>query len=231
MCKELVSAQLDILKAQSKYYWLPIPGKNGPEDGCTSHPIFISQEIAKNHKECITEYDDQIISATIAAELNKFDAQVNASTKSTPDPFDLALPGFTTTFGPDNSSPQAVGDVAAKNLAKLSSARSADLNKANAALQKVEIIMGEYSGLGLCDIIAIMGALYTMPTKDLLTFLDDDALDRFIAQKYNNDQETKNFLNPSRDIGDAFTVFAGYVKDFYNLIDAIYLEQSLNNNR
>ena len=30
--------------------------------------------------------------------------------------------------------------------------------------------MGEFSGLGLCDIIAVMGALYIMPKASLLGF-------------------------------------------------------------
>ena len=57
----------------------------------------------------------------------------------------------------------------------LNNKRNQLLAKASNALQIVEMIMGEFSGLGLCDIVAVVGALYTMPLASLVGFLDTDS--------------------------------------------------------
>ncbi len=88
------------------------------------------------------------------------------------------------------------------------------LNKAGDALRIVEIIMGEFSGLGLCDIIAVLGALYTMPAADLLGFLDSYAVAR-MNSRYNHTFPTVTYQT-------AMTSFASTVNQFYQLMEAIY---------
>lgn len=215
MVKKLVESQLMISAAQSKYYWIPIPSSIGPEGGSSVQGVFVSSNVPNDF---ITIRDRSIIEAKIRSAINQINAQT-ANINGVPDVGGFAFDNFKNTFGPDTS--EAFGDVSALSLQDLTSQRSTDLKKANDALRTIEIIMGEFSGLGLCDIIAVMGALYIMPKKDLLGFLDDDAIKRMNI--------ALNLNESSPGVQAAMNSFISSVKDFYNLMDKIYQDQSQNN--
>lgn len=215
MMKKLVEAQLIISNIQSKYYWLPIPALNGPEGGSKVQGVLLSTKIPNDF---ITSREKSIIDAKIRVTVNQINAQTD-NVQGVPDIGGFAFDNFKTTFGPDTSS--ALGDNSSQVLQDLTNKRISDLQKANDALRTIEIIMGEFSGLGLCDIIAIMGALYIMPKQDLLGFLDDDAIIRM---------NTLLKLNESSPgIQSSMISFVSTVKDFYNLMDKIYQDLSQNN--
>jgi hypothetical protein len=87
----------------------------------------------------------------------------------------------------------------------------------------IEIIMGEFSGLGLCDILAIVASLYIIPADKLLGFLDEDAFDRM--------KSALNLPDASRDsnLTSCLNELTNTVKDFYNLMDKLYLDARQNN--
>ncbi len=215
MMISLVNAQNDILKAQSRYYWVPVPASNGPEGGSTTQGVFLDKNL---NKILITDSDQAVLNAVIKTAINQINAQT-ASANGIPDAGGFAFDSFKATFGSDTSN--ALGDNSQQNLNELNSKRISLLNKANSALRTVEIITGEFSGLGLCDIIAIMGSLYLMPEADLLGLLDNDALRRMNTILKTN--KSKN------DIESALTSLTNNVKDFYNLMDKIYLDLKGNN--
>lgn len=215
MISKLIEAQLIIFTAQSKYYWVPIPSSFGPEGGCTVQGVFLSSQISSDF---ITARDQSIIEAKIRATINQINAQTS-NIQGLPDVGGFAFDNFKNTFGPDTSN--ALGDTSIQSLQELTNKRSSELQKANEALRTIEIIMGEFSGLGLCDIIAIIGALYIMPKQDLLGFLDSDAIKRM------NTLLKLNEVNI--DIQTSMKSFTSTVKDFYNLMDKIYQDQSQNN--
>ena len=215
MMISLVNAQNDILKAQSRYYWVPVPASNGPEGGSTTQGVFLDKNL---NKILITDSDQAVLNAVIKTAINQINAQT-ASANGIPDAGGFAFDSFKATFGSDTSN--ALGDNSQQNLNELNSKRISLLNKANSALRTVEIITGEFSGLGLCDIIAVMGSLYLMPEADLLGLLDNDALRRMNTILKTN--KSKN------DIESALTSLTNNVKDFYNLMDKIYLDLKGNN--
>ena len=217
MVKKLVDAQRDIHEAQNNYYWVPVPATTGPEDGVSVQGVFVSTDISSKF---ITYKDQEIIDATIKKIIAQADA-ASATVTATPDVGGFALPnalGLPNLGG--SSSPEALGDSIAKNLEQLTSARTAILKKSGNALRTIEIIMGEFSGLGLCDIVAILGGLYLMPKEDLLGFLDDDALSRMNAS---------GLSGSASSIVKASDSFISVVKDLYNLMDKIYQDMSQNN--
>lgn len=221
MCKELVTAQLIMKGVQSRYYWLPLPSVDGPEGGSEVAPLIISKTMPDgDNNSFITTKDRELIRLTLIQAANEFNAQT-APVSGTPDPGDFTL-GAIQSFDSDSS--PAFGDKTQEEVKRLTKARNHDLKKANAALRTVEIIMGEFSGLGLCDIIAVMGALYVMPLNALIGFLDSDAYDRMIVSL---NLEAANF--PKGDIQTAQTEFVSRVKDFYNLMDDIYKNLDKNN--
>ena len=211
----LVAALKTIKEAQELYYWVPLPSPTGPEFGSSVQGVFISKNIPSDF---ITPTDQDIINVKIKTILNQINAQTSSVTGA-PDLGGFSFDNFKTTFGSDTSS--SLGDISAKTLQKLTDARTNNLQKAGTALQTVEIIMGEFSGLGLCDIIATMGALYVMPKNDILGFLDADAFDRMESELQTGAS------NPG--ISTAITSLTSTVKDFYNITDDIYKDLSKNN--
>jgi hypothetical protein len=214
MIKKLVEAQNIIALAQAQYYWVPVPSLIGPEGGCTTQGIFLPN---KMNKQLVTSADGAILLSTaqsIFAPTNQ-NPQASAA-KGVPDVGGLNR-AVKNTLTPANSPAFINNSMNTTDL--LNTRRTATLDKAAAALRTVEIIMGEFSGLGLCDIFAVVGALYTMPQNDLLGFLDTDALARMNA--YFN----SNYSYPNGITG-ALTSFVNTVKQFYQLMDALYQNEA-----
>lgn len=215
MMQALVKAKDVINKTQGDYYWVPIPSASGPEGGSQVQGVFLPTEIDTS---LVTDRDAAIVLSQAKNITNGQNSQAGGLSSS-PDPGSFALSSYTSTFGPDTSS--ALGDNSAKNLETLSQKRQHVIQEANDALRTIEIIMGEFSGFGLCDIIAIMGALNIMPKNELLGFLDDNAITRM------NDSLGLN--EDASDYTDSLTTFTSTVKDFYNLMDKIYQDLRENN--
>lgn len=221
MLLKLVAAQSTIQIAQSKYYWLPIPDANGPEGGCEVKNIMISQSIPDGpNNSFITTADRSLIQAILKQAANQFNAQV-ANVNGIPNNGDFDFEGFKLTF--DNDTSEAFGDIVAEEVDRLSKQRNKILSDANEALRDIEVIMGEFSGLGLCDIVAILGALHIMPKEDLLGFLDEDAYPRFLSAL---NLSSSGISKPTLE--QSMTSLMAKVRDYYNLMDKIY--QDLKNN-
>lgn len=217
MCIKLVDSQLFISDAQDKYYWLPVPSKDGPESGSGYQSIIINPP--DNFR---TDRDTAIVKAQVTNTINQLTASVVNTIKDT-DLGQFAFDSFKTTFGSDNA--EALGDISADTLKQLLAERASFFTDASDALRTIEIIMGEFSGLGLCDIIAIMGSLYIIPIEDLLGFLDDDSYDRMInSLKLSPDSFERSSIRKS------LTSLTSSVKDYYTLMDKIYEDLRRNNN-
>lgn len=217
MMKKLVDSLRIIHRAQNLYYWVPKPSKLGPEGGCDIRNTFVPTLIDQN---LVTDKDKDILTKVIQANLNQFNIQTSKLDGS-PDVGGFAFNNF---FGNalNSETSSALGDATQNSLDSLILTRKRVLQKANEALRTVEIIMGEFSGLGLCDIIAMLGALYIMPKNDLTGFLDDDAYARLIKLP-----EYKNVTHA--DYQACMKSYASNVKDFYNLMDKIYQDLIRNN--
>jgi len=211
MFKKLVAAQEVIRQVQSNYYWVPMPSRTGPEGGCTVQKVFL-----EDPNKLQTSKDIKIKST----QSDFFISQINAqSTKPTSaDPGNFTIPP-SLQLSVDNS--KGTGDLIKTNLDKLANMRNNELTRANKALQDIEVIMGEFSGLGLCDILVILASLYTVDKKYLLGFLDDDAYDRAKIQVGFGD-----FFSPRPSITESMQNFTDTVTDFYNLLAKLYKDAS-----
>lgn len=223
MIKKLVDAQGVITLTQDKYYWVPVPSKNGPEGGCSVQGVFLSTNL---DSDLITAADQVVINALIKTAIMQADA-LAATATATPDVGGYALPNA---LGLPNlgasTTPDSLGNDVVKNYRQVVSIRDEELKAACTALQTVEIIMGEFSGLGLCDIVAILGGLYLMPRDSLLGFLDDDALVRMQGAGLTATDAT---TISSPGLAVASNDFINVVKDLYNLMDKIHQDLSQNN--
>lgn len=211
LCNELVNCQINIENVQKKYYWLPIINENGIEKGVSNKNIIISKGLPK---DLITKYDKDIILYSLKQISNSFNSQLSGE-NIIPDNGNFAFDNFTRTFEGNDS--EGIGDANLNTLNSLLIKRNNEFNDASNSLQKIEMIMGNFSGLGLSDIIVIIGALHIMPLNDLFGFLDNDAFNRMIIL-LNKQQE--QLSNPG--IEKAMNSFVQKVSDLYNLMDKIY---------
>jgi len=214
MIKELVKSQTIARTIQKTYYWLPIPSKTGPENGVTNRPIIISKELSKNPK-FVTKFDSDLINASILKFIDQTSTKASADAIQHP-----IFPYSSIIFNTQNNN--SCGDVTDQNVNKLVNQRNEEMQQAGEALQIIEMIMGEFSGLGLCDILAIVASLHIMPKDKLLGFLDKDA---FARMKYKLKQPDA----VQSSLSESIVELTNTVKNFYNLMDKLYLDISQNN--
>lgn len=221
MMFKLVKSIHTIQTAQSQYYWLPRPSNLGPEAGCAVREVPLNQNIDST---LITKKDFNIIyNKTQVAFSNITSSSSQANTS--PDRGGYAFNAFFNhklTF--NHSTSQSQGDLSSNTMNTMASQRNKVLGDAGKALQIVEMIMGEYSGLGLCDIVAIVGSLYIMPKRDLLGLLDRDAIVRAEAILGQSLQSQRN-----ESIQDVLDSLTKTVKGYYQIMDKVF-QDFLNNN-
>lgn len=215
MMQKLVDAQNVITQAQSHHYWLPAPSTSGPEGGCSIQGIFLPTIIDSS---LITDRDGALFFSQTKDTLSSITSDGN-SASGNPSAADFGLSADTVTFTPDTTN--AFGDNNAQNLQSLINFRQRALTDASDALKIIELIMGEFSGFGLCDIVAIISALNVIPKESLVGFLDADAKTRM--------SNSLAISVTSNTYDQAMTDLCGRVKDFYNLMDKIYTDILRNN--
>jgi hypothetical protein len=217
MIIKLVEAQANIAKAQGQYYWLPAPSLTGPEGGSSVQGVFLPPIVAKQpqiKQQLITTTDGSILIKTAQSLFSSTNQNSQASaSQGIPDTGGFAV-SLKNSLGPSASAAYVNNSI--QTLDTLNAKRQSTLASASDSLKIVEIVLGEFSGLGLCDIIAILATLYTMTPSDLLGFLDDAALAR-LNQQYN-----PSIAYTSPGVNQALTSFSSTITQFYQLMDAIY---------
>lgn len=211
-------------QGQALYNWIPVPSKTGPEDGCTTRSIN-SQQLDTNN----TNADKEIIQLQYAQEIININNKLKA--QETTD-----LGGFAfdeTEITPDPSSTEAFGDKLTENIKLLASRREAYTNAANSALKEIEIIMGEFSGLGLCDILAISAALWVVDKSVLINLLDSTAITRMLKDPNLRATEATARQGGSftKNPGDALKEFEAKVKEIFEIMDKMFTDIHTKNKR
>lgn len=208
MVDELVLAQNDIDLVFGITLYLPMCGLNGPEFGIKSYNTGIF------NTKFNSELDKNIQLFQTKAILNSILPQNNTNEKT--ETYGSKIQDFIGSI----ISPfaKAFGDRTNDSYEELLATKKSFDNKASDALRKIEIIMGECSGLGLCDIIAILAGLYLVERKYLLGLLDEDAFNR-ASKKLNLSKEEKPTIIESIEQIQK-TIF-----DMYNIMQIIYTER------
>ena len=214
MIEELYIAKKTVQKVQSEYYYLPLCSRIGPEQISNNmHDVFQNLYYKTAGSNFYTENDKSIIVINLKKLTSKLQAEA-VKTEKIPNLNNYAFNEFfSITFDPQKE--EAYGNTVENQLQKLIEKRSKSIKEANEALRKIEIITGEISGFGLCDIIAIMGGLYLMPKESLLGFLDEDAYKRaklIIKSLPSNNPKT---------INDALKDLTDNVKNMYDIMQKL----------
>jgi len=207
MVDELISAQNDIDLVYGITWYLPICGTKGIESGIRSYDIGLFEN------KYNSELDNEIQRFRIKDTLNKITPQTSkvqneGISKSITD---FIAPGI-------DIITKAFGDISRSTYQSLIRTKLSFDTKASEAFKNIELIMGEFSGLGLCDIVAILAGLYLVERRYLLGLLDDDAYDRCI-------KILKLSGEPRPTLEESLAEIQKNVFQVYNIMQTIYTER------
>jgi hypothetical protein len=186
----------------------PIPDPvRGPENGGTLPSIDPTDD--QNNLD--PEID--IIKQTAKKDLTG--STFDTGLQGIPDPGDFVFSNLDdTVFNVTTTVTKSYDDT----INKLSDKRDQLGNGGIDSLKTIEIIMGEFSGLGLIDIVAIQASLWVMDSDSLLGLIDSRARTRIT----NRPDIDISAASPAA-IADALTSFEGTLKNIY-----IFIQQYLN---
>jgi hypothetical protein len=232
MVNKLSEAIKIVQNAEIEHQYIPLCDSRGPEFGSTTPDIYLipGSNGATLDPIILQSYqrDQDIITYTAQIQLQNVNAQVQQ-----PDLGNFAFQGAGSI--PDDKSSEAFGNRLQDTLDTLIGERTDVCNKAGDALRTIEIIMGEFSGLGLCDILALFTALWTVDEQTLIYLLDDQAFERLymdptlrdsvVQSRYSANQEGEEEI----DGKTALTNLETQIRTMYALMDKLYSDVHFNN--
>lgn len=206
----------------AKYHWVPIPNVKGPEFGSTTQGIIIGDPLNTN-------IDFAIANSIVTSEV----AQINSQNVQNNQPDLGNFVNFENIpLTPDDQSTNSFGDRNQETLDDMTNKRTAQTDAANDALRKIEIIMGEFSGFGLCDIIATYLALWTIDQQALVNMLDSGAFNRLYQDPTLQSEAVQarqaNSGNPTDSIIATMQAYEQQVIYIYAIMDKLWLDRTMN---
>jgi hypothetical protein len=224
MIDRLSDAIGQIQYCESGYHWLPIPDPaQGLEGAIGTQGIQLQTVGGKAQIDPLAttmERNILTLTATIAFQNPNVVAATPdiggfafASVQPLPDP------GVTSGFG---SRTQKSLDEHIKKRKKIT-------NDAANALRDIEIIMGEFTGIGLADIIAIYASLWTIDPSILVSMLDDQAFARMAS---NPALVSPAVAGRKSGGGTAtLTAFEAQIRLMFQIMDRLYQDRTQFNTK
>lgn len=208
---ELARNFTEIDKIRKSINWKPIPNVGGPESGSVLNKVDKSDLL--NNKQIEVNISD----LTMSKFLEETDFDLGLS-----DP-DLGNFSFSNVDDIVFGSLKNISQFYDKQIATLTRRRDETGNKANDLLRRMEIITGEFSGLGLLDIIAIQAALWVISPEALLGLIDDAAIARM---QTNSTLKSELTLPGARlDPNSSLAEFEKKLSEIYVLMNAFYQDE------
>lgn len=227
MIDKLYDAVQKVQETEETYHWLPIPDPSFGLEATIGTQDIILQSVLVNG--AATAQMDPLSTPTDRDILTKI-AKIqlsNINTQNTQP--DLGGFAFSTVQPlPDSGVSVGLGNRDQKTLDQMIASRTDSTNNAASALRTIEIIMGEYTGLGLCDIIAIFTALWTVDINVLINMLDDEAFTRLYAITNLRSPEVEaRYSNNNRTLSaqTVLQMFEDQVKLMYHVMDKLLTDR------
>jgi hypothetical protein len=219
--ENLVSSIKSVQYIQQNINFNPIPNtQNGIEVGIDGGELAPLDPNDPNNKQI----EDDIILLTQKKYLN--DVSFDAGIQGVPDLGDFVFSNLNDiVFQVNKNITKSYDD----NIAKATDIRTQLGNEGIDSLKNIEIIMGEFSGIGLIDIVAIQAALWIMPANSLLGLIDSRAYLRIQQFRPNLNiyvDGSKTPITPN-SITQSLQDFESTLTTIYILIQDYY--DSLNN--
>jgi len=205
LVKQLLQSVKNINYIRQNMNWQPSPNPNfGPEVGIEGGTVLAAVAGDPNNQEI--EFD--IIQASQKQLLNQVQYNIGLSGD---DLGDFSFSNITDSVFNIQKSVNTSYDYV---INQLDNQRSGLGNNGLDELRTIEIIMGEFSGLGLLDIVAIQAAMWIVNPKYLMGLIDSRALNRLSQNTSISGYPT----GPS--VLASLTGFESVVKQMYKLIDS-----------
>lgn len=196
-----------VIKNSSAIRWLPVPNERGPEFGLTLNEIYRDDTLN-------TKLEKNIISLELRERLERIEFDIIVNNK---DAGNFVFNGIDDiVFGGIKN----VSKILQPQIDKLKKRRQATGDSLNQSLKNIEIVMGEFSGLGLIDIIAIYSAFWMIDQKTLYSLLDDRARARL-----GNIKELQNPTVAAKEVDGilvALNKFEKKVKENYAIMNSVF---------
>src|ERR1700722_18692823 len=205
LVKQLLQSVKNINYIRQNMNWQPSQNPNfGPEVGIEGGTVLAAVAGDPNNQEI--EFD--IIQASQKQLLNQVQYNIGLSGD---DLGDFSFSNITDSVFNIQKSVNTSYDYV---INQLDNQRSGLGNNGLDELRTIEIIMGEFSGLGLLDIVAIQAAMWIVNPKYLMGLIDSRALNRLSQNTSISGYPT----GPS--VLASLTGFESVVKQMYKLIDS-----------
>jgi len=215
----LVNEIKNVQSVMGQINFNPIPSpKTGVEGGLNGgqlgsvplpgDPLSVNNNHGKGwERDIIKQMQNQILNTVI----------LDAGLQGIPDPGDFVFSNINdSVFSINNNIQQSSVD----NLAQLTDLRTQAGNSAITSLQNIELIMGEFSGIGLIDMVAIQAALWIMPGNSLLGLIDKRAFGRITTKNrpdINLNGATQNDVITSlTDFQSSLIITYNIIQDYFN---------------
>ena len=172
---KLVESINNVQKARAKINFQPIPDpQKGIESGTNGGMLNVPVANDLNNKDI----ENQLIQLQQSQMLN--DIQFDTGLQGTPDVGDFVFSNLDDTVFSINKN---INKSYKDNIDYLNNIRNQLGNASINYLRNIEIIMGEFSGFGLIDMIAMQAALWIMDPLALLGLIDSRAITRIKANR------------------------------------------------
>ena len=217
--QELVSSIRDVQYIAQNINFDPIPSttggvESGTEGGMLAAVDPLSSGVRDNNNRI---GETNILEQSRKQALN--DITLDTGLQGIPDPGDFAFSNLDdSVFSIQKNIQQSYAD----SITNLTNLRNQLGNQGINDLRNIEIIMGEFSGIGLIDMIAIQAALWVMPQNSLLGLIDTNAFSRM--QKFRpdislNGAAQNDVISSLADFEKTLTTIYLLIQDYY---DSIY---------
>ena len=227
MIDTLSDAIATIQNCESNYHWLPIPDPvQGLEGAIGTQGIQLQTVGGKAQIDPLATTMEQNI-LTLTAKIAFQNPNV---TPATPDIGGFAFASVQPL--PDPNVTTGFGSGTQKSLDDHIKKRTKATNDAAKALRDIEIIMGEFTGIGLCDIIAIYASLWTIDPSILVSMLDDQAFARMAS----NPALVAPAVQGRKDGGATpatavITAFEAQIRLMFQVMDRLYKDRTQFNTK
>lgn len=211
--QKLSQAKSIIKETRDTYHWIPIPNKLGPEFGSTTNEVnpLDSDNLNTPADTSIAEMFGKYV---LSQSISRLPSETVDSDKGI-----FAFSSFDSSISPENK--ESLKSIVKTSLDQAVSIRNSECEKANKALSTLEIIMGEFSGLGLIDILVMYYGLYLVDKSALIGLIDDAAFERMQNQDFKE-------LGSRKDISESYDSFANTVKNLYDIVDSVWKDVQIN---
>jgi hypothetical protein len=208
----------NVMDVEKNLNWQPTPDpKLGPEAGGTLNSVSNDGQRNANYQTRYPNYELDILDAQARNYIDQ--AQFDLGLSGTTDPGDFAFSNLDdTVFDARKSATKSYQDL----LDKLNNIRNRIGNDAITSLKNIEIIMGEFGGIGLLDILSIQATLWVMPISSLLGLIDQRAFARLQKRTdLNSTSLTQNSIAQSMaDLDSGVSINLKLIQQYFDDLKA-----------